>query len=181
MNEYLVCEQGTEYRILTDHKRLAQRSRGKNFLFASMLAEYYFWHTATRNTVGDQLKLRGEEESFLVYTKPDPMRLRLVDSLYFLPISAFFMWFPIDFFLTLQIGFLEGKTFAEAYVMYFMQAMEWARIEPSFVWAMSFWSAPSAFMCTLPSFFFYQIAKYKLSWIPSFILDQTLGRIMDAL
>ena len=98
MNEYLVCEQGSEFRILTDHKRLAQRARGKNFLFGSMLAEYYFWHTATRNTVGDQLKLKNDEESFFVYTKPDPMRLRLVDALYFIPISAFFMWFPLDFF-----------------------------------------------------------------------------------
>ena len=42
MNEYLVCEQGTEYRILTDHKRLAQRARGKNFLFASLIFTHNF-------------------------------------------------------------------------------------------------------------------------------------------
>ena len=64
MNEYLVCEQGSEYPNSNRSQTSCTESPWEEFLFASMLAEYYFWHTATRNTVGDQLKLRGEEESF---------------------------------------------------------------------------------------------------------------------
>lgn len=181
MNEYLISGSQGNYQILSEIKGYSLRSKSKNQLFSSMLAEKFFWFKATRKTIGTPRKLKEDEETFFVYTSPDKMRLSWLDTTLFHLVGAMFIWLALDFFLNLQIGLIDSKTFAEAYSAFFIENTLSANVTPSFLLALSFWAVPSSFLCALPSFGFFQTFKLFLGGLPHFGVDQTLGRIADQL
>ena len=181
MNEYLVSGKQGNYQILTENKDYGLSAKTKSQLFGSMLEEKFFLFKGTRKTIGAAKKLQENEESFMVYTAPDHMRLSWLNSFLFHLVGALLIWFALDFFLNYRFIYFDGKTFAEVYSAFFLQSSTGANITPSFVLAISFWAVPSALLCTLPSFGFFHLAKLYFGWLPHYMIDQTLGRISDQL